>query len=144
MTDCFSHVSTTKTNIPYEKITDVSVTTDCISDCCGLKTLVIQTAGAPTAEGRINFVEDVEEYRRRILSAKKGIFSGERDVGMPTALIMSEDDVKKMGPIQKLKTLKELHDLKVLNDMEYEMTVEKILNSSEFKTQKESLLMGFN
>jgi len=132
--DCCYHVATNQISIPLEKITDVVISNNWCLDLCGLKTLEIQTAGTPSAEGKILFLSDPEGYKVQILNlaAKK----------RPKVQLMSEEDYQAMSAFEKIKVTKEYAKLGILSESEYYMLLEKVIQSEEFVEEKERLLAG--
>jgi hypothetical protein len=144
--DCCCHLASRQITIPFDKITDVQLNSNCCFDLFGVHLLEIQTAGAPIAEGRILFVDDVETYREKILEMKRNPGSGGVSAfsgGGPKGMLMKEENVQSMSPIQKIRTLKEFADLGILTQQEYETLSQKVMMSDEFQEQKRRLIDQF-
>ena len=146
--DCCCHLAKQQVTIPFDKITDVQLNTNCCFDLCGLQLLDIQTAGAPYPEGRILFVDDVSAYREKILEMKRegyigGGGGGGNFTSGPKNMQMREDNIQAMSPVQKLRVLKEYLDLGILTPKEYESLVDKVTMSDAFHQQKKRIMDQF-
>jgi len=129
--DCCCNVATKRTEIPYEKITDVSIERTCLLDCFNVTRITVQTAGTGTgAEGDIICVADSEEYRTKILEAKRNFMDAGK--GMT--------HFQKLSPFSQIRELKSFHELSILTDDEFESAVQSIKESEAYSDEKAALL----
>lgn len=86
---CCCQTTITK-SVPLDKIQDVNIISDCCGDCCGCSEgpnqpykMYVQTAGQcnPVAELSIFCIENVAEFRAKVLAAKRALGSNPSAAG---------------------------------------------------------------